>query len=162
MALHHRADAAFHALAWFREHSAAVVADLDRGGVRRGPARGAGHVLVELVLDGAVLGRPDGSATFGPVWSALADGGPEVSGLVEAVHRDRWLDVVEQFTTRLDPWAYGDAGYAADRTAGALSRRPRLALDDREHAVLRDVAAAHHLPLSADAGAVLDAVVAAL
>jgi hypothetical protein len=138
---HHRADAAFHELAWFRSRTSEVTRALTREGVRRGPARGGAHVLVELLLDGAVLGSDrDGAAVFDEVWASLGRPDPEVVALVEAEHRQAWADFLDQVTRRLDPYAYADPAYAADRAVGTLSRRPRLAMDDDEHAVLRALA----------------------
>ncbi|HEY8093119.1 MAG TPA: hypothetical protein VID93_05030, partial [Acidimicrobiales bacterium] len=64
VATHHRTDAVFHGLDWFRATNRRLVRDLSDRGVRRGPARGAAHVLIELLLDGAVLARAEHAATF--------------------------------------------------------------------------------------------------
>jgi hypothetical protein len=140
VAAHHRTDAAFHDLPWFRQHNRALVGELTARGVRRGPARGAAHVLVELLLDGALLTDDRHAATFAPAWAALAAADDDARAMVPADGEDRWLDFLGQLTRRLDPSAYVDATYAADRTAGTLSWRPRLAMSDDEHVVLRTVA----------------------
>ncbi len=138
IALHHRTDAVFHDLPWFREHNRATVLALRDRGVRRGPARGAAHVLVELLLDGALLAdRPE---AFDRFWAALGEPTDDAVGLVGADHGDRWREMLDQLTTRLEPERYADPAYAADRTAGTLARRPRLALEEDELADLRHVA----------------------
>lgn len=140
VAAHHRTDAAFHELDWFRSHNRALVAELGARGVRRGPARGAAHVLVELLLDGALLEQVEHQATFARAWSALGEPDADARAMVDEIHRDPWLDFLDQITSRLDPAAYGEAAYAADRTAGTLNRRPRLAMTDEERVTLRSVA----------------------
>lgn len=137
---HHRADATFHDLPWFREQNRALVSELTARGVRRGPARGAAHVLIELLLDGALLARDEHAETFAPAWASLSDADDAALGMVDAEQHGRWVDFLGRLTDRLVPAAYGDPAYAADRTAGTLSWRPRLAMDDGEHATLRQVA----------------------
>jgi hypothetical protein len=136
---HHRADAAFHDLVWFRRRTTDLSAELQSQGVRRGPARGAAHVAVELLLDGAVLADEESAATFDAAWAALGEADDEVASLVAEADRPAWHDFLERVTTHLDPYAYAEPAYAAGRTAGTLSRRPRLALDDAEAAVLAGV-----------------------
>ena len=161
VASHHRADAAFHDLPWFRTRNRALVGELTARGVRRGPARGAAHVLVELLLDGALLADDGHAATFAPAWTSLSGADADARAMVPADGCERWLDFLGQLTRRLDPAAYADAGYAADRTAGTLSRRPRLAMSDDEHAVLRMLAADVQPDVAASADEVVDAVLAA-
>jgi hypothetical protein len=140
VAAHHRTDAAFHDLPWFRAQNRALVGALTGRGVRRGPARGAAHVLVELLLDGALLADDRHAATFAPAWAALVAADGDARAMVPADGEDRWLDFLDQLTRRLDPASYVDAGYAADRTVGTLSFRPRLAMTEDERAVLRVLA----------------------
>jgi hypothetical protein len=161
VAAHHRTDAAFHDLPWFRQHNRALVGELTARGVRRGPARGAAHVLVELLLDGALLADAGHAATFAPAWASLAAADADARAMVPDEGRERWLDFLGQLTRRLDPSAYGDATYAADRTAGTLSFRPRLAMSDEEHAVLRAVAVDVQPTVAESVDDVLTAVLAA-
>ena len=161
VASHHRTDAVFHDLDWFRRHNRALVAQLGDLGVRRGPARGAAHVLVELLLDGALLEQATPADTFGRAWGSLADADDDARAMVAADDEARWVDFLGQLTSRLDPTAYGDAEYAADRTAGTLSWRPRLAMSDEEQAVLRDVAAEIQPQIAIAADEVVGSVLAA-
>jgi len=155
VAVHHRTDAVFHELAWFRDHNRRLVGDLADRGIRRGPARGAGHVLIELLLDGALLTDPGHAATFAGPWQAMSAPDDDALAVVEAAHHDQWVDFLEQLTSRLEPAEYGDPTYAADRTANTLARRPRLAMTDAEAEVLRQVAAEIQPTISAESGSVL-------
>ena len=141
VATHHRTDAVFHDLPWFRDHNRRLVGDLADRGLRRGPSRGAAHVLIELLLDGALLGDPGHAATFAGPWEAMSAPDDDALAVVDAAHHEQWVDFLGQLTSRLDPAAYGDPTYAADRTANTLARRPRLAMTDDEAATLRELAA---------------------
>ncbi len=162
VAAHHWTDAAFHESAWFRAHNRSLVAELGDRGVRRGPARGAGPVLVELLLDGALLAEERHAATFAGPWAALGRADADALAMVPPDHHPRWVGLLGQLTDRLEPARYAEAAYAADRTAGTLGRRPRLAMTDHEQAVLREVALEVQPRIGADAGAVVDEVVGAL
>jgi hypothetical protein len=155
VAVHHRTDGVFHELGWFREHNRRLVGDLAERGVRRGPARGAAHVLIELLLDGALLTDPGHAATFAGPWAAMSVPDADALAVVEPAHHDQWADFLGQLTDRLEPAAYGDPTYAADRTADTLGRRPRLAMTEDEAATLREVAAEIQPAIAADVEHVL-------
>ncbi|HEY5887248.1 MAG TPA: hypothetical protein VIT24_05935 [Acidimicrobiales bacterium] len=159
---HHRTDAVFHELDWFRVTNRRLVHDLTDRGVRRGPARGAAHVLIELLLDGAVLARAAHATTFARPWAALAKPDDDALAMVADEDRAPWAAFLELFTGRLEPAGYGDPHYAADRTAGTLARRPRLAMTDDERDVLRGLADEVHGSISGDTEEVLARVVAAV
>ena len=155
VATHHRTDTVFHDLAWFRDHTRRLLGELTGRGLRRGPARGAAHVLIELLLDGALLGDPEHAATFARPWEAMSAPDHDALAVVETAHHDQWLEFLGQLTTRLDPAAYGAPTYAADRTANTLARRPRLAMSADEGAILREVAAALQPQIAAETDQVL-------
>jgi len=159
---HHRTDATFHDSDWFRGHNRALVAELGARGVRRGPARGAGHVLVELLLDGVLLDDAGHAATFAEPWAALGRADADALAMVPDDHHERWVDLIGQLTRRLDPARYADPTYAADRTAGTLRWRPRLAMTDDEQAVLRELAVDVRPAVTAGADGLVDDVVRAL
>ncbi len=159
---HHRADAAFHDSAWFRRRNRAVTGELLARGVRRGPARAAGHVIVELLLDGAVLADGGHRDVFAEAWAALGRPDPTALALAAPERRDDWTTFLRELTSRLDPYEYRDPGYAADRVAGTLQRRPRLALDAAEHDVLRGLAAAWADEIAGEAPSVVAEVVGRL
>jgi hypothetical protein len=112
IAAHHRADAAFHDHPTFKAWMATLVEHMpepDRG------ARAAAHVAVELLLDGVLLGQGEAGA-YG---DALAWAGDALDGTWgELVARMRVGDIVV---------AYGSADGVAERVAGIMQRRPRLA-----------------------------------
>lgn len=162
VAVHHRTDGVFHELAWFRDHNRRLVGELADRRVRRGPARGAAHVLIELLLDGALLTYPGHAATFAGPWAAMAAPDDDALALVDATHHDRWVHFLGQLTSRLDPAAYDDPTYAADRTANTLARRPRLAMTDAEATTLRQVATDFRPTIVAEASSVLQEVAGAI
>jgi hypothetical protein len=162
VATHHRTDAVFHELDWFRAQNRRLVRLLGDRGVRRGPARGAAHVLVELLLDGALLTRAEHATTFAGPWAAMAEPDADALAMAPVEHRRQWVDFLDQITSRLEPTAYGDPAYAADRTAGTLARRPRLAMTDQEQACLRELADEVQPQITEEAEGVLAAVIEAV
>ncbi len=155
ISLHHRTDAAFHDLTWFRDRTRSLTAALTDRGLRRGPARGAAHVLVELLLDGALLAGGHDRGAFAATWAALGRPADEVLGLVAADARPSWRGFLAAVTGRLAPPRYGEPVYAAARVAGTLARRPRLALSPDEETALLEVAANRAAEVQADAADVL-------
>jgi hypothetical protein len=138
---HHETDRVFHALPGFRALEARAFAALEAGGVGRGPARGAAHVAVELVLDGALIARAP-EAT--PLYLAALAAAPEHA----AAHGEdpRMARLLERLVAQGVPLGYRDPTEVARRTVSTLARRPRLALTPHEHALL-----AAALPALADA-----------
>src|SRR5262245_25639403 len=61
---HHATDAAFHGGRRFAALVREAVDRLRAAGLERGPARGAAHVGIELLLDGALLAQGGGDAPF--------------------------------------------------------------------------------------------------
>jgi hypothetical protein len=112
IAAHHRADAAFHDHPTFKGWTATLVDAMpepDRG------ARAAAHVAVELLIDGVLLERGDAGAYE----DALAWAGTSLDGTwAELVDRMRIGDIVA---------AYASPEGVAERVAGIMQRRPRLA-----------------------------------
>ena len=62
--LHHRTDAAFHGLPAFSGLVRELEQRLASAGVSRGPMRAVGHVGVELLLDGVLLGDLSGRTAY--------------------------------------------------------------------------------------------------
>jgi acyl carrier protein phosphodiesterase len=112
VAAHHRADAVFHDHPTFKAWMATLVDNMpaaDRG------ARAAAHVAVELLVDGVLLDRGDAAAYD----HALAWAGDNLDGTwAELVARMRIGDIVV---------AYRSPDGVAERVAGIMQRRPRLA-----------------------------------
>jgi len=131
VALHHRTDAAFHASPSFVRLYATASAALRRRGVERGPARGAAHVGLELLLDGSLSGDSVAVERFDAALAAA--GRDEVRAAL--VWRDdgalRFARLQERLLQSGVPAAYRDVAQVAQRVAWALGSRPRLALDER-------------------------------
>jgi len=158
IATHYATDSAFHASGWFTNQMKICSTRLQAAGVGRGPARAAAHVGVELLLDGAVLGADDDR--FHDVWSQLASPDALVRDAVHGDDRDDWIDRLGQFTTRLDPWRYGEPDYAAARIQGMLRHRPRLRLEIGHETIVADVLRSIAAGVAADAAQVVDDVAA--
>ena len=127
---HHAVDSAFHDHATFKAWMRIVRDEL--GGTRI--AFAAAHVGVELAMDGVLLERSRTAAFDGALdWARTELDGP-------------WRELAERAPEVVD--AYRTPAGVARRTAGAISRRPRLsrlALDERDLAraigvVLPDIA----------------------
>ena len=132
---HHLAvDAAFHAGPTFVAIQLWAVRGLLADGLRRGPARGAAHVAIELLLDGVLADDPESQAAYR---RGLAAAAPDAFDWRDDGSRTRWRALVGRLQTGAIPDAYRQTDFVADRVAGALGRRPRLALDDGEAAALR-------------------------
>ena len=61
---HRKTDEAFHRAASFRTLVRDATSVLTRGGLERGPARGAAHVGIELLFDGAPVGDVRADAPY--------------------------------------------------------------------------------------------------
>ena len=126
VAWHHRTDAAFHRLERFRRWSAALTRSLAAGGCSRGSSLAAGHVGVELLLDGALIDR---EPEVGPLYLAALGEAGEVAADIE------WRSSappIGELASRLGerglPVGYRDVDTVADRVIRVLARRPRLAM----------------------------------
>ncbi len=132
---HHHSDAAFHAGARFSALVREAVEHLRAAGLERGPARGAAHVGIELLLDGALLAEPSGHA---PYLAALA-AAPAASrhlGWSRPESARRYERVVERLSEQGLPLAYTDSDQVAERIARTLEHRPRLRVHPGEAAAL--------------------------
>lgn len=156
---HHLAvDAAFHALPAFQLLTADAARALRRAGLRRGPARGAAHIGLELLLDGWLARRCGVPGVYrtalaqAPQLGALLRFAPGAAGVA-------WTfpDLCRKLAASPLPEAYAEPSYTAARVAAALARRPRLALNPAE----RNACAAWLRPaartLAARAESLLDA-----
>jgi hypothetical protein len=130
---HHVAvDAVFHASPAFVALQLWATRGLVQAGLRRGPARGAAHVSIELLLDGVLSGDPRAQAAYQRGLAA-----PEPFEWRDDSSRERWQRLVGRLRTGAIPGGYRQTDFVADRVAGALGRRPRLALGAGEPAALR-------------------------
>jgi hypothetical protein len=134
---HHIAiDAAFHATPAFTTLQAWAARALIGSGVARGGARGAAHVGIELFLDGVLAEDARARAAY---TRSLVDADASRAPFVwcDEPSRLRWRALVVRLRRGTIPDAYRDPGFVAARLIGALARRPRLALTDRDAIVLR-------------------------
>ncbi len=140
IALHHRTDSAFHRALPFRRMLRSGIADLADRGLRRGPAWGAAHVGIELLLDGTLVHNETVGALYVKALRAATD--IEIPWRTDDGNH-RWEDILERLTGHGVPVEYGNPDVVADWIGRILSRRPRLALaaDETVHlaAWLRDV-----------------------
>jgi hypothetical protein len=124
---HHATDRAFHRLPRFLELCRRLGADLERAGLGKGPARGAAHVGIELLLDGALLA--DGRSER--YLDAIALTGSELGDEIARIDRaGRWRFLFDRLSDQGVPVAYRDPHEVARRTAMTLARRPPLAIDE--------------------------------
>ena len=129
IAFHHRTDAAFHDRPAFVELTREARAWLMEHGVARGPALGAAHVGIELLLDGALaMDETDHfeATMLTPVqWRSPIDAA-------------RFSQLTHGLLAAGVPGSYGDPQAVAVRLVRILGRRPRLRLDDAgEHTMQR-------------------------
>ena len=148
---HLTVDAAFHGSAAFVALQCWAVGALVTAGLRRGPARGAAHVAVELLLDGVLAADPRARDAY-QRGLASAERTPEPFVWTEARERVRWLALVGRLRAGAIPDSYRDPAFVTDRVAGALNHRPRLALTPAESAVLHGWMPALQKRVAAEAG----------
>jgi acyl carrier protein phosphodiesterase len=131
VSLHHRTDAAFHGAPTFLQLYAEAAAALRERGVARGPARGAAHVGLELLLDGSL--SADSSAVDEFAEALEVAGHPDVRAALvwRGDGAERFARLHERLCDGGVPGVYRDTERVAERVAWALGSRPRLALDAR-------------------------------
>ncbi len=125
--LHHRTDDAFHRHPLFRSTSSAASTALAEAGLSRGASRACGHVGIELLLDGHLLG--DRAVLRSSVEEAMATGADRAGELIDLVgpeHRAEWHHHLERLTDWPVPDDYHRPDAVARRLQRILSRRPRL------------------------------------
>jgi acyl carrier protein phosphodiesterase len=131
VAYHHRVDAVFHGCEPFRALQGHAIRMLRARDVPRGGARGAAHVAVELLLDGALAGD---AAACRAYRAALA--AERAACVDDGEAGARFARLRARLTDADLPASYAHPAFVADRVCGALSRRPLLALDGGARAVV--------------------------
>jgi len=144
VAWHHKTDGAFHSHRLFRSHSSALTDVLATRGIGRGGSLAAGHVGIELLLDGLMLGG-DYSSGETLYLEALTALGPLADGVELTSRRpsgsiadpnDRLRELGEFLSGRGLPHGYRDPETVADRLLRVLSGRPRLRIERHQRDVL--------------------------
>jgi hypothetical protein len=129
--LHHRTDAAFHAAPRFARLCAEASAALRGRGVARGPARGAAHVGLELLIDGSLAGDSAAVERFDEALESASRSEVRDSIVWRGDGARRFARLQERLCASGIPSVYRDVEQVAERVAWALGSRPRLALDAR-------------------------------
>ena len=124
--VHHRADAAFHALPWFRDATSTLRRSLIEAGMPPGPARAAAHVLPELALDGRLHDRPGVAHAVAVVLERVAHPDRDLLALVDDPSAPRWADGLRAIGTRARPDRYRDPAWVARGVIVATSGRRRI------------------------------------
>ena len=136
--LHLRTDSVFHDCAGFRELWLEATRSLRESGVPRGAARGAAHVGIELLLDGALVGDAHVAGLYEGALRAGAD--DELRASLRWSHEDgdaRWRSLCSRLAAQGVPFGYREPDRVAERVERVLSYRPRLALEPRHRSTLR-------------------------
>lgn len=138
VAFHHRCDAVFHRAPAFRELMRWLEQRLRARRVRRGGARGAAHVGVELLLDGALLDDAAAAHAYPRALDHGRRGDAELSWR-QPEHAERWRGLIDRLADHGMPHGYADAQIVAERVTRILARRPLLALTDTESGIVGEV-----------------------
>lgn len=157
IAVHHRTDEAFHRHRWFRHHSSAVSSRLEGDGLGRGAARACGHVGVELLLDGHLLGLlPDLSTSVRAAIEGAGRRAESLAPLVAEAQRTGWRDHLTRLAAWPVPDDYDEPAAVAARLQRILSRRPRLAFAPAQTPLVTRALADQHPALTEGAAPLLD------
>ena len=139
VAFHHVSDRAFHDSSEFRELLRDSVAKLGSLGVRKGAARAAAHVGIELLLDATLASSPEHSEAFR---EALAIASPKRLGKWLNWNHTNGPERFEALRLRLLERTGENHNHSIQRIAArltyALTDRPRLQLTDSERAVVSE------------------------
>jgi len=125
VALHHRTDAAFHALPDFTAGVRRLRADLSESGLATGPCRAVAHAGWELLLDGCLLGRAGVEQAFAEV----LDRAPDVAAVVSPADPERWRQLLVRLQAERWWLGYREPENVARAMHRRLRDRPRLAFD---------------------------------
>lgn len=160
IAFHIACDAVFHSAPAFRSLLVESSHTLEDAGVRRGPARGAAHVGIELLLDGWIAKQRGVPAAYHDALAAA----PAYAARVHFTGTGAYaLKALCARVAASDlPLAYADPPFTAARVERALSRRRRLALTADEPEQVAHWLSAIGPELGRKAGALLDSVAVAV
>jgi acyl carrier protein phosphodiesterase len=137
--LHERTDAAFHTAPAFAALYREGIEALESRGLARGPARGAAHVGLELLLDGTLVGEaPTARAYLAALGAAREREIQRAIGWTSQLGVHRWPWLCARLEDQGVPHAYRDPASVARRVRRALQRRPRLRLAPGDEARVAD------------------------
>jgi hypothetical protein len=131
--LHRATDAVFHDCPAFRDLLLGGIERLRAAGLGRGPARGAAHLAIELLLDGALVSDPEiGRLYLAGVGASARNDVERGIGWSDAGGAGRWRLLRRRLLDRGVPHVYADGSWVAETTVRVLAARPRLALAARD------------------------------
>lgn len=163
VALHHRTDHVFHASPIFLRLMQRTMERLTSAGVSRGSARAVGHIGVELLFDGELLGRGRGDFLGSAYLEALR----AAEAVEAAVFRDpgglnRFRSVHRRLFAHGIPHDYRNIEAVATRLAQILRGRPRLELTADGERAVRDALGAAQDEVAERAESLIDTLETAL
>jgi acyl carrier protein phosphodiesterase len=125
---HHQVDAVFHQGAHFVSLQRSAFESLQRRGVPRGPARAVAHIGVELLLDAELAGDTAETQHYRAVLGRAETAAREWFPSLNEVETTRLLQWCQRLGERAERIAPRTSEQLAERLAGILEARPRLAL----------------------------------
>lgn len=127
---HHATDDAFHRAPKFQALEAETREELKARGLSGGPAMAIGHVGVELLLDGWLVGRHGVSDTFRAAVAIAGEAAHDLCWHASVVEGPaRWQALCARLPGAPVPEGYADPDFVAALLIRILSSRPRLAVD---------------------------------
>jgi hypothetical protein len=125
---HHACDAVFHESDWFRTANRELRDELLGAGVDTGPARACSHAGVEMLLDGALVERPEVRHAAARAFAAVDAQADVLAALAPRESRAITALRFRRIATSLDPTRYRDARFVAERLHAMTAGRRRIEL----------------------------------
>lgn len=138
VAHHHRVDAAFHSAPSFLSLLTDGAAMLEKQGIRRGIARAAVHVGIELHLDGTLSERDRARELMTEFLQAGRTKTLHAAMSWGEADADRWTDLIARLESGPFPETWRDPASVARRVVRILGLRRRLAPTEAESVVLAE------------------------
>lgn len=132
---HRKTDACFHRCSTFLALLRDATAALTDAGLGRGPARGAAHVGIELLCDGALVDDPHAQASY----LGALEAAPELESAIHWSSPEgtlHWQRLQSRLRMNGLPYALRDPMRVTERFARALEGRPRLRIAPHERAIV--------------------------
>lgn len=152
VSFHHATDRVFHELDAFRALSGDALSWLCERHLRRSSARAVAHIGVEILLDVAIAEDELACRSYtSALVRATSEGVKDRVAWQDAAASGRFSDLCSALRARGVVRADVAPEYVAFRVRRALAGRPRLELDDRGEAVVREWVEAARGPIAARA-----------
>jgi len=137
VAFHHATDAAFHSIPDFVERVAEARSRLSSAGVRRGAARAAAHIGVEMLLDEALAHEYEGNRAYRAALDYARTSSPKIEW-VSSEDAARLHALASALAERGVPDAKLAPLSVAARIRRTLASHPRLALTEQDERLISD------------------------